>query len=515
LAEKVEIKETGCTGFCEQGPTVTVYPDEILYCKVKPEDVPEIVSRTLRRKKVVARLLYRDPATGRRTRRLEDIPSYKRQLRLLLKNNARIDPRNIEDYIGQGGYQALPKALLDMKPETVIEEIKNANLRGLGGGGFPTWLKWVTTREAQGEPKYIIANCAEGDPGAFVDRALIEDNPHSVLEGLIIGAYAIGADAGYVYVREEYSRAVESITAALDQAQRYGFLGENIIGSSFNFSVKIHRSAGAYVSGESSALMTAIEGKLGEPRPKYIHTAVKGVWGKPTCLNNVKTLAAVPIIISNGAESFRILGTKGSSGTAIFSLSGRINNTGLVEVPMGTTLRDLVYKVGGGIKNGKSFKAMQVGGPSGGFISEEHLDLPVDFDELTKIGSMMGSITVIDEDTCMVDAAKYFVDFLLEESCGKCIPCREGLRVLSGTLDDICRGRGRDADTNIIMDVAEAMKEASLCALGRYATSPVLTSMKYFRDEWQRHLVEKRCPIKAENSTREIAGSATSTPSKG
>lgn len=515
LTDKAEIKETGCKGFCEQGPTVTIYPDEICYFKVKPEDVPEIVSETVRKKKVVARLLYKDPATGKRARKLEDIPSYKYQLRLLLENNARIDPKNIEDYIGLGGYGALPKALLDLTPEEVIEEVRDANLRGMGGGGFPTWSKWATTRSAQGEPKYIIANCAEGDPGAFIDRALIEDNPHSVLEGLIIGAYAIGAHAGYVYVREEYPRAVENITTAINQAQEYGLLGENIIGSGFNFSVKVHKSAGAYVSGESSALMTAIEGKLGEPRPKYVHTAVKGIRGKPTCLNNVKTLATVPLIILRGAKWFRSIGTRGSSGTAIFSLSGNVNNTGLVEVPMGMTLRDLIYKVGGGIKSGKRFKAIQIGGPSGGFISKEHLDLSVDFDELTKIGSMMGSMVVMDEDTCMVDAAKYFVDFLLEESCGKCIPCREGLRVLSKTLDDICEGRGKDEDMHMIGDIAETMEEASLCALGKYATNPVLTSLKYFRDEWEQHLKEKRCPTEADRALTNPVGSTPSTSSKG
>jgi len=498
LKEKVEIRETGCLGFCEQGPRVTIYPEEICYFKVKPEDAPEIVSKTILKKQVVERLLYTDP-TGVKARKLEDIPFYKHQLRLLLENNARIDPKNIEDYIALGGYSALAKALFGMTPEQVIEEVKRANLRGRGGGGFPAGLKWETTRNAPGEPKYVIVNCDEGDPGAFMDRSLMEGNPHSVLEGLIIGAYAIGAHEGYVYVREEYPIAVENVSTAIRQAEEYGLLGENIMGSGFSFRVRVHRGAGAFVSGESGALMEAIEGRVGEPRPKYIHTAVKGIRDKPSCLNNVKTWANVPLIILRGADWFRSIGTKGSSGTKIFSLVGKVNNTGLVEVPMGITLRDLIFKIGGGIRGGKKFKAVQTGGPSGGFIPEEYLDLPVDFDELTKVGSMMGSggMVVMDEDTCMVDAAKYFVDFLLEESCGKCIPCREGLRVLSRILNDICEGKGKDEDLQIVEDIAETMKEASLCALGRTAANPVLTSLKYFSDEWEQPIREKRCPAKA------------------
>ena len=498
LKDEVKIRETGCVGFCEQGPRVTIYPEEICYFKVKPEDVSEIVSKTICGKKIVKSLLYRDPVTGRRVQKLEDIPFYKYQLRLLLENNARTDPKNIEDYIALGGYSALIKALFKMTPERVLEELKRANLRGRGGGGFPAGLKWETTRNAPGEPKYVIANCDEGDPGAFMDRSLMESNPHSVLEGLIIGAYAIGANEGFVYVREEYPIAVENICTAMRQAEEYGLLGENIMSSGFSFSVKVHRGAGAFVSGESSALMAAIEGKVGEPRPKYVHTAVKGIWDKPSCLNNVKTWANVPLIILRGAEWFSSIGTKGSSGTKIFSLVGKVNNTGLVEVPMGITLRDLIYKIGGGIRGGKRFKAVQTGGPSGGFIPEEHLDLPVDFDELTKVGSMMGSggMVVMDEDTCMVDAARYFVDFLLEESCGKCVPCREGLRVLSKVLNDICEGKGKYKDIQTIKDIAETMKYVSLCALGRTAVNPVLTSLKYFRDEWEQHVKEKRCPAK-------------------
>jgi NADH:ubiquinone oxidoreductase subunit F (NADH-binding)/(2Fe-2S) ferredoxin/Pyruvate/2-oxoacid:ferredoxin oxidoreductase delta subunit len=496
LKDQVEIKETGCLGFCEQGPRVTIYPEEICYFKVKPEDAPEIVSKSILEKKVVERLLYKDPATGKGVQKLEDIPFYKYQRRLLLENNAKIDPKNIEDYIALGGYSALAKVLFEMTPEQVVEEVKKSKLRGRGGGGFPTGLKWETTRNAPGEPKYVIVNCDEGDPGAFMDRSLMEGNPHSVLEGLIIGAYAIGANEGFVYVREEYPIAVENISTAIRQAEEYGLLGEDIIGSSLSLRVKVHKGAGAFVSGESSALMTAIEGKVGEPRPKYVHTAVKGLWDKPSLLNNVKTWASIPLIVLKGAEWFRSIGTEGNSGTMIFSLVGKVNNTGLVEVPMGITLRDLIFKIGGGIRDGKKFKAVQIGGPSGGFIPEQHLDIPVDYDELVKVGSMMGSggMVVMDEDTCMVDVARYFVDFLLEESCGKCIPCREGLRVLSSILSDICAGKGKSEDIQTTEEIAETMREALLCALGRTAANPVLTSLKYFRDEWEQHIIEKRCP---------------------
>jgi len=496
LKDQVEIKETGCLGFCEQGPRVTIYPEEICYFKVKPEDAPEIVSKSILEKKVVERLLYKDPATGKGVQKLEDIPFYKYQRRLLLENNAKIDPKNIEDYIALGGYSALAKVLFEMTPEQVVEEVKKSKLRGRGGGGFPTGLKWETTRNAPGEHKYVIVNCDEGDPGAFMDRSLMEGNPHSVLEGLIIGAYAIGANEGFVYVREEYPIAVENISTAIRQAEEYGLLGEDIIGSSLSLRVKVHKGAGAFVSGESSALMTAIEGKVGEPRPKYVHTAVKGLWDKPSLLNNVKTWASVPLIVLKGAEWFRSIGTEGNSGTMIFSLVGKVNNTGLVEVPMGITLRDLIFKIGGGIRDGKKFKAVQIGGPSGGFIPEQHLDIPVDYDELVKVGSMMGSggMVVMDEDTCMVDVARYFVDFLLEESCGKCIPCREGLRVLSSILSDICAGKGKSEDIQTTEEIAETMREVLLCALGRTAANPVLTSLKYFRDEWEQHIIEKRCP---------------------
>ena len=495
LKDQVEIKETGCLGFCEQGPRVTIYPEEICYFKVKPEDAPEIVSQSILQKKVVDRLLYKDLTTGKRAKKLEDIAFYKYQQRLLLENNAKIDPTNIEDYIALGGYSALAKVLFEKTPEEVVEEVKKSKLRGRGGGGFLTGLKWETTRKAPGNPKYVIVNCDEGDPGAFMDRSLMEGNPHSVLEGLIIGAYAVGATEGFVYVREEYPIAVENITTAIKQAKEYGLLGWSIMGSSLNLRVRVHKGAGAFVSGESSALMTAIEGRVGEPKPKYIHTATKGLWDKPTVLNNVKTWATIPLIILKGADWFKGIGTQDNTGTMIFSLVGKVKNTGLVEVPMGMSLRDLIFKIGGGIRNDKKFKAVQIGGPSGGFIPEEHLDIPVGYDELARVGSMMGSggMVVMDEDTCMVDVAKYFVDFLLEESCGKCIPCREGLRVLSNTLGNICAGKGKAEDIQTTEEIAETMKESLLCALGRTAANPVLTSLKYFGDEWEQHIKEKRC----------------------
>jgi NADH-quinone oxidoreductase subunit F len=495
----VEAKPTGCHGFCEQGPVVVIFPQEICYVRVKLEDVPEIVSRTLAQGGVIERLLYKDPVTGERIAKDPDIPFYKNQMRIVFGNNRHINPRDIDDYIALGGYSALSRALFQMTPEQVLEEIKKSNLRGRGGGGFPTGIKWETTRNAPGEPRYVIVNCDEGDPGAYMDRSIMEGNPHGVLEGLIIGAYAIGSHEGFIYVRQEYPIAYENTIQAIKQAEDYGFLGENILGSGFDFEVKVHRGAGAFVSGESTALMSAIEGKVGEPKMKYIHTAVSGIKGKPSCLNNVETWANVPLIITKGAEWFNSIGTDGSKGTKIFSLVGKVNNTGLVEVPMGMTLRQLIYDIGGGIPKGKRFKAVQTGGPSGGVIPEQHLDTPIDFDELTKLGSMMGSggTVVMDEDTCMVDTARYFISFCCEESCGKCIPCREGLRMLREILTDICEGKGEEGDIEAIEDIAEVMQDASLCALGTTAANPALTTLKYFRDEYEAHIREKRCPAKA------------------
>ncbi len=498
LESLVEIRATGCPGFCERGALLTIYPQGIFYQQVKVEDVPEIITETILQDKVIERLLYVDPNTGERYTKEADVPFYNRQQRLLLGSNNKIDPTSIEDYLAIGGYAALAKALLQMKPEQIIDEIKNSGLRGRGGGGFPAGKKWDEARNAPGDIKYVIVNCDEGDPGAFMDRSLMEGNPHSILEGLIIGAYAIGAGEGFVYVRQEYPLACDNLNTAIRQAREYGFLGENILGSGFSFTVKGHRGAGAFVSGESSALMSAIEGRVGEPRMKYVHTAVSGVKGRPSNLNNVETWANVPLIIDKGADWFRSIGTEGSKGTKIFSLVGKVNNTGLVEVPTGMTLREIIYGIGGGIIKGKRFKGVQTGGPSGGILPESCLDTPVDFDELARLGSMMGSggMVVMDEDTCMVDVARYFVNFLCEESCGKCIPCREGLRVLRQILTDICEGRGKTDDIAVIKEIAEVMADASLCALGTTAANPVLTTLRYFGDEYEAHIRDKRCPAR-------------------
>ncbi|HEY92999.1 MAG TPA: 4Fe-4S binding protein [Dehalococcoidia bacterium] len=496
LNADVDIKETGCPGFCERGPIMVIYPEEICYLQVKPDDIPEIISETIKERKVIDRLLYTDPTTGEKVTHESEIPFYKNQKRLLIGTNINIDPKSIEDYLAIGGYRALAKALFDMTPEQVLEEVKRANLRGRGGGGFPAAKKWETTRNVPREPKYVIVNADEGDPGAFMDRAVLEGNPHSVLEGLVISAYTIGSHEGFIYVRQEYPLAVENVDIAIKQAEEYGFLGQNILGSGFDFIVNVHRGAGAFVSGESSALMTAIEGKVGEPRPKYIRTAVSGIWERPSNLNNVETLANVPLIINNGAEWFTSIGTEGSKGTKIFSLVGKVNNTGLVEVPMGMSLREIIYNIGGGIPGDKKFKAVQTGGPSGGVIPEQYLDTPVDFDELTKLGSMMGSggMIVMDEDTCVVDVARYFVDFLCDESCGKCIPCREGLKHMREVLNNIVEGKGNEGDIELLEELSRLMTKASLCALGTSAANPVSTTIRYFGDEYQAHIKESKCP---------------------
>jgi len=494
LEDKISLRVTGCPGFCERGPLVVIKPENILYQQVKAEDVAEIVSATVKGN-IVDRLLYVDPDTGKKITRESDVPFYKKQRRLLLGNNSNIDPTIIEDYLALGGYAALAKALT-MKPEAIIAEVKKAGLRGRGGGGFPSATKWETCRNAEGDTKYIICNCDEGDPGAFMDRSLMEGNPHSVLEGMVIGAYAIGGHEGYIYVRNEYPLAVKNARIAIEQAERLGLLGKNILGSGFDFSVKISRGGGAFVCGESTALMASLEGKVGEPRAKYVHTSEKGLWEQPTNLNNVETWANVPLIIKNGADWYGKIGSQGSKGTKIFSLVGRINNTGLIEVPMGVALKDIIYGIGGGIPEGKKFKAVQTGGPSGGCIPEKLLDLPVDFDELDKAGSMMGSggMIIMDENTCMVDIAKYFVNFLEGESCGKCLPCREGLKRMSQILTDITEGRGKEGDIELLERLSATLIDTSLCALGSTAPNPVLTTLRYFRDEYEAHIKEKRCP---------------------
>lgn len=495
IGDKVGVRRTGCHGFCERGPLVVIQPSDVCYLGAQIKNIPAIVDSLSSNDGSTDRLLYLDEASGKRLAHLDEIPFYKYQKRVVLENNVRIDASNILDYIAVGGYSALAKALSGMTPEAVLNEVKAANLRGRGGGGFPAGRKWETTKKAHGEPKYVIVNADEGDPGAYMDRSILEGNPHVVLEGLILGAYAIGSSEGFIYVRQEYPLARKHAQRALEQAREYGLLGKNILGSGFSFDVKIHRGAGAFVSGESSALMSAIEGHVGEPRPKYIHTSEKGIWGKPSCLNNVETWANVPHIINKGSEWFRSMGTEGSKGTKIFSLVGKVCNTGLVEVPMGITLRDIIFKIGGGVPKGKKFKAVQTGGPSGGVIPESLLDLPVDFDELTKVGSMMGSggMIVMDENTCMVDTARYYTNFLAHESCGKCVPCREGTRQMLNILDNIASGSGKEGDLELLEELAEFMEAASLCALGQSAPFPVASTLKYFRDEYEEHIRDKRC----------------------
>jgi NADH:ubiquinone oxidoreductase subunit F (NADH-binding)/(2Fe-2S) ferredoxin/ferredoxin len=493
---KVDLRETGCPGFCERGPVIVIYPKEICYLQVQPGDAAEIISQTILGDKVIDRLLYLDPRTGEKSVRESEIPFYKNQMRLLIGNNIRLDPKSIEDYLSLGGYSALSKALSQMKPEQVVGLVKDSKLRGRGGAGFPAGNKWEFARNSPGETKYVVVNADEGDPGAFMDRALLEGNPHAVLEGFVIGAYAIGAHEGYFYVRQEYPLAVENITIAIKQAEEYGLLGKNILGSGFDFTVKVHRGAGAFVCGEETALLRSLEGKPGEPKARPPYPAVKGLWDKPTNINNVETWANIPLIVNNGAEFLTAIGTEGSKGTKIFSLVGKVKNTGLVEVPMGITLKDIIYQVGGGIPGDKKFKAVQTGGPSGGCIPEQFLDMGVDFDELAKVGAIMGSggMIVMDEDTCMIDVAKYFLNFLTDESCGKCTPCREGIRQMLKILTNISEGRGKDGDIELLEMLAETTRDASLCALGGSAPNPVLSTIRYFKDEYEAHIKEKRCP---------------------
>jgi NADH-quinone oxidoreductase subunit F len=496
LEGKVDVRTSGCHGFCERGPLVVIHPKGIFYQRVKVDDAAEIIAKTVLKDEIIDRLVYRDPVTKEKILYEHDVPFYKKQTRLIFGMNGQIDPTSIDDYIAIGGYAALAKALTGMKPEGVVEEITKANLRGRGGGGFPTGWKWDSTRKAKGEPKYVICNADEGDPGAYMDRSLLEGNPHAVLEGMIIGSYAIGSGKGYIYVRNEYPLAVTNITRAIETARAYGLLGENILGTGFSFDVTINRGGGAFVCGESSALFASIEGRAGEPRQKYVHATDRGLYDKPTCLNNVETWANVPLIIDKGADWYAAIGTEKSKGTKIFSLVGKINNTGLVEVPMGITLREIVFGIGGGIPKGRKFKAIQTGGPSGGCIPEKLLDMPVDFDELTKVGSMMGSggMIVMDDRSCMVDVAKYFLKFLEEESCGKCTPCREGVKQMRIILDRITEGKGEERDIETLEWIGAGVIDGSLCALGGTAPYPVLSTIKYFRDEYLAHIRDKKCP---------------------
>ncbi len=498
LTDKVDVRVTGCLGFCEQEPIIIIHPECIFYPNVNPKNVTKVISETVVKGKILNELLYVDPVSGKKITYEHDIPFYKKQLPIVFGNNSKIDPTSIEDYIAIGGYSALAKVLSSMKSDEIIETIKKSGLRGRGGGGFPTGVKWESCRKAEGDVRYVICNADEGDPGAYMDRSVLEGNPHSVLEGMIIGAYAIGSNEGYIYVRQEYPLAVKHFSIALKKACEYGLLGKNILGSKFNFDVKVNRGGGAFVCGESTALMTSIEGRVGEPRAKHVHTVEKGLWEKPSNLNNVETWANVPLIINKGWEWYSKIGTEKSKGTKIFSLVGKVNNTGLVEIPMGMTLREIIYDIGGGIKGGRLFKGVQTGGPSGGIIPESLIDLPVDFERLTEVGSMMGSggMIVMDEDNCMVDIAKYFVNFLKDESCGKCTPCREGLIQMFEVLNDITEGKGKEGDIEKLKELSWVMSETALCALGTTAANPVLSTLKYFRDEYETHIKDKKCPAR-------------------
>ncbi len=520
LQEDVEIKTTGCHGFCERGPLVVIQPRGIFYQRTKPSDVKAIVDRTIKNGELVKKLLYRNPQTNEVIVHERDIPFYSKQMRLVFGKNGFMDPTAINDYIALGGYRALAKALTTMPPEEIIEEIKRSGLRGRGGGGFSTGRKWQSCRKAKGSPKYVICNADEGDPGAFMDRSLLEGNPHSVVEGMIIGAYAIGSNDGLVYVRNEYPLAVKNLQIALAAARDYGLLGTDILASGFRFDIEVSRGGGAFVCGESTALMASLEGRVGEPRAKYIHTVDAGLWNKPSNLNNVETWSNVPLIIERGADWFAGIGTSGSKGTKVFALTGRVNNTGLVEVPMGITLREIICEIGGGVPKKKRLKGVQTGGPSGGILrisdappfrsestggdlSEKDekdavnlIDLRVDFDELTKAGSMMGSggMIVLDEDSCVVDVAKYFLTFLQEESCGKCTPCREGLRIMLKILTRISDGQGQIEDIPLLEEVSQTLSDTSLCDLGRSAPNPILSTLRYFRTEYLAHIVDRYCP---------------------
>ena len=496
LTKKIKIRTTGCHGFCEQGPLMVIEPENVFYCHLKPEDIPEIISKTLLNDKIIERLLYADPASGKKIIHEKDIPFYKAQDRAVLGQNKLVDPCSINDYIANGGYSALIKILTSMKPDEVIKEIKKSGLRGRGGGGFPTGRKWEFCRGASGKPKYVICNADEGDPGAYMDRSVLEGNPHAIIEGMLIGAYAIGAEHGYIYVRNEYPLAVEHSKIATQQAKKLGLLGKNILGTDFSFDIKIARGGGAFVCGESTALMASLEGEVGEPRPKDIHTTERGFMDLPTNLNNVETWANVPSIINKGASWFASKGTAKSKGTKIFALTGQIRNTGLVEVPMGISLRKIIYEIGGGSATGKKIKAVQTGGPSGGCLPQKLFDLPVDFEALTEAGSMVGSggMVVMDESTCMVDVAKYFLKFLIDESCGKCVPCRIGLSRMLEIINDITEGNGTEEGLELLKETADTVSMASLCALGKTAPNPVLSTIKYFLPEYEAHIKEKRCP---------------------
>ncbi len=488
------VKSTGCNGLCEKGPIVKIYPDDIAYYHVKLKDVPEIVGKTIIKGEAIEKLLYLDLKTKKRIRSHSEPDFIKKQTKIALRNIGEIDPSDIHDYLEAGGYQAL-KMALKMSGEDIISEIKKSGLRGRGGGGFPTGIKWETCKKIDRFPKYIICNGDEGDPGAFMDRSIMEGDPHSVLEGMIIASIALNSKNGYIYIRDEYGLALENMHRAIEQAKEFKYLGNNILGSDHSLDIEIVRGGGAFVCGESSALMASIEGKAGEPRAKYIRSAEYGLWGQPTVLNNVETWANVPVILEKGSEWFSEIGSSENAGTKVFSLVGKVKNTGLVEVPMGITLQELIFDIGGGIVGDKEFKAVQTGGPSGGCIPKELMHLQIDFDTLAAAGSMMGSggVIVTDERTCMVEFARYYVAFLAEESCGKCVSCREGIRQMLKILTDICMGRGQESDLDLLAEIAETVVNASLCGLGKTAPNPVMSTLKYFRDEYLEHIRDKRC----------------------
>ena len=496
LENEVKIVETGCFGFCKIGPIVMVYPEGSFYCHVKSEDAPELVSEHLLKGRMVERLLYRDVQNPKPTAFFTDIDFYKKQQRVALANCGSIDAESIEEYIGVDGYQALAQAVTQMTPAEVIHAVKQSGLRGRGGGGFSTGLKWEFAARSAGPTKYVVCNADEGDPGAFMDRSILEGDPHSIIEAMAIAGYAIGASQGYVYVRAEYPIAVNRLAIAIDRARQLGVLGDGIFGTKFNFDLSIRLGAGAFVCGEETALLASIEGKRGMPKPRPPYPAVKGLWDKPTLINNVETFANIPKILTKGPEWFAAMGTEKSKGTKVFALAGNINNTGLVEVPMGITLREIIYDIGGGIPNKKAFKACQTGGPSGGCLPASYLDTPVDYDNLIAVGSMMGSggLIVMDESNCMVDVARFFLEFTQEESCGKCVPCREGTKRMLEILEGITKGHGTLEDIELLAELSETIKGASLCGLGQTAPNPVLATLRFFHNEFMAHVVDKKCP---------------------
>jgi NADP-reducing hydrogenase subunit HndC len=496
LQDEVAVVMTGCNGFCAQGPVMTVLPEGIFYQLLAEEDIPYLVEEHFLKGRPVKRLMFTPPAEKAPVPRMSDIGFFKKQRLIALRNRGLIDPEKIDEYIARGGYRALAKALTAMSREEIIEEIKKSGLRGRGGAGFPTGLKWELTAKQPGDEKFIVCNGDEGDPGAFMDRSIVESDPHSVLEGMVIGARAIGATHGFVYIRQEYPLALERLNLALGQARRYGLLGKDILGAGFDFDISVHRGAGAFVCGEETSLIGSLEGRPPEPRIRPPFPAESGVWGKPTCINNVETWATVPEIITRGSAWFSQIGTATSKGTKVFSLVGKVKNTGLVEVPMGITLREMVFDIGGGIQGDRKYKAVQTGGPSGGCIPASLLDLPIDYERLNEVGSIMGSggMIVMDEETCMVDVARYFLEFLRDESCGKCTACREGVDVMYQIVSDICAGKGEESHIPLLEELGEAVKDGSMCALGGTAPNPVLSTLRYFRDEYEAHIKERRCP---------------------